>query len=131
MKKIMLCYDGSNVAGEALRVAGRQARAFSSTVFVATSLVGGAQTPQEEIDKAEQDIEYAAGVLRDEGIEAEAHLLVRGLEPGEDLLQFCREKEMDLVVLGVRKRSRVGKLLFGSTARFLILEAPCPVLSVK
>jgi nucleotide-binding universal stress UspA family protein len=47
------------------------------------------------------------------------------------MVQFAREIQADLVVIGVKKRSRVNKLMFGSNAQFVILEAACPVLSVK
>ncbi|MGW8186758.1 MAG: universal stress protein, partial [Desulfobacterales bacterium] len=57
--------------------------------------------------------------------------LVRGLSPGEDLVQFAKENRIDEIIIGVRRRSKVGKLVFGSTAQFVILNAPCPVVSVK
>ena len=47
------------------------------------------------------------------------------------LLRFARENAVDEVVLGLKKRSRVEKLLLGSTAQYVILKAPCPVLTVK
>jgi len=56
---------------------------------------------------------------------------VRGLQPGEDLVQYAEENQIDQIIIGVRQRSKVGKLLFGSTAQYVILEAPCPVVSVK
>ena len=33
--------------------------------------------------------------------------------------------------MGVRRRTQVGKLLFGSTAAFVILNAPCPVITIR
>jgi nucleotide-binding universal stress UspA family protein len=38
---------------------------------------------------------------------------------------------VDEIIIGIEKRSKVGKLLFGSNAQYIILEAPCPVVSVK
>ena len=53
------------------------------------------------------------------------------LESGEDLVQFAEQNKIDEIILGIRKRSKVGKLMFGSTAQYVILNAPCPVVSVK
>ena len=56
---------------------------------------------------------------------------MRGNAPGEDIVSFANESRADLIVIGVKKRSKVGKLMFGSTAHYIILEADCPVLAVK
>jgi nucleotide-binding universal stress UspA family protein len=53
------------------------------------------------------------------------------LEPGEDLVQFAEENAIDLIIIGIQKRSKMGKLLFGSNAQYVILNAACPVLTVK
>jgi nucleotide-binding universal stress UspA family protein len=50
---------------------------------------------------------------------------------GEDLVQLAEENNVEEIVIGVRRRSKVGKLLFGSTAQYVILNAKCPVVSVK
>ena len=46
-------------------------------------------------------------------------------------MEFAEENEIDEIIVGVRRRSKVGKLLLGSTAQHLILNAACPVVSVK
>jgi nucleotide-binding universal stress UspA family protein len=53
------------------------------------------------------------------------------LDAGEDLVKLADEKKVDEIIIGVRRRSKVGKLIFGSTAQYVILNAPCPVVSVK
>jgi nucleotide-binding universal stress UspA family protein len=55
----------------------------------------------------------------------------RGITPGEDIVQFAKENAVDLIVVGIEKKSRTRKLLLGSTAQYVILKAPCPVLTVK
>jgi nucleotide-binding universal stress UspA family protein len=53
------------------------------------------------------------------------------MEPGEDIVRFAKENNVDEIIIGVRSRSKVGKLLFGSTSQVVILEAYCPVVTVK
>ncbi len=49
----------------------------------------------------------------------------------EVLLDVAREVAAELIVIAVRHRTAVGKLLLGSTAQTVILDAPCSVLAVK
>ncbi|GGF57441.1 universal stress protein [Marmoricola endophyticus] len=49
----------------------------------------------------------------------------------EAVLDAAEETGARLVVVGVRRRSPVGKALLGSVAQRLILDAECPVLAVK
>ena len=128
---ILVGYDGSKVAEDALKVAREQAKAFDAKVFIVTSMVGGPEVLREEFEKAEKDLEFAKTGFKKEEIPCEARLSVRGLEPGDDLVQFAEENNIDLIVVGIRRRSRVQKLVFGSNAQYVILEAPCPVLTVK
>ena len=44
---------------------------------------------------------------------------------------MATEESADLVVIGIRRRSPVGKLFLGSTSQQVLLDAPCPVLAVK
>ncbi|HMK36523.1 MAG TPA: universal stress protein [Desulfomonilaceae bacterium] len=129
--KILVGYDGSNQAKDALELATKHAVAFGAQVYIVTSLFGEKQTTPQEIHDAEEGLEYARKLLTESGVTVETHLLIRGFSPGEDLVQFAKEKSMDEIIVGVKKVSPVGKLIFGSNARYVILNAPCPVLSVR
>ena len=129
---IMACYDGSGIAKDALALARDHAKGFDAKVFLARSMEGGIDVPKRDFDNAERELkELAERFFRDEEIPCEPHLLVRGMTPGEDLVQFAREHEIDEMIIGIRQRSKVGKLIFGSTAQYIILEADCPVVSIK
>jgi nucleotide-binding universal stress UspA family protein len=129
--KIMVCFDGSKESEEAVRCAAACAKGIGAEVIVVTSMVGGVEVPRREFLTRERELGYAQSLLTEAGILAQTRLSVRGMEPGEDLVKIAEESGVDQVFLGVRKRSKVGKLLFGSTAQFVILNAPCPVVCVK
>jgi nucleotide-binding universal stress UspA family protein len=58
-------------------------------------------------------------------------LLIRGIAPGDDLVNFAKETQADEIIIGVKNRTKVGKLLLGSTAQAVVLNAPCPVVTMK
>jgi nucleotide-binding universal stress UspA family protein len=57
--------------------------------------------------------------------------LVEGLDPAEQILHVAAERQAELIVIGLRRRTPVGKLIMGSVAQKILLEADCPVLAVK
>ncbi len=129
--KILVGYDSSNVSKEAVSVAIQHADAFNAEIIIAYSMVGGPEVPRKDFEIAENNLEYEKTRLLDQKVPCQSILSVRGLEAGEDLIQLAEEYKVDEIVIGVRRRSKVGKLLFGSTAQYVILNAPCPVVSVK
>ncbi len=131
LMKILVGFDGSGAAKDAIEVARKYAATLGATVSIVTSMVKGTENEQAEILQAQRGLDYAESLFAAEKIACETHLLIRGLSPGEDLIRFARENAVDLVVVGVKRRSKVGKLLMGSTAQFVIIKAPCPVLSIK
>ena len=56
---------------------------------------------------------------------------LRGKDPSEEILDVIREVGAALCVIGLRRRSQVGKMLLGSNAHRILMESPCPVLSVR
>ena len=129
--KLLVGYDGSNSAREALALAVKYAKALEATVDIVTSMQTGTVEQTEEIQQVKKDLEAAEKSVRDKEIPVESHLLIRGMTPGEDLVAFARESGAENIFIGVKRRSKVGKLLFGSNAQYVILKAPCPVTTVR
>lgn len=78
-----------------------------------------------------RDAETTARRLREEGVRVTAHAPVGAIKPSQAILLVARQEAVDLIVIGIRRRSRVGKLLTGSNAQDILLHAPVPVLAVK
>ena len=129
--KILVGYDGSNSAKEALDLAKNHAMAFKGEVDVITSMVKGTERERQDMDQAKRGLEYAEALFKENDISCKTHLLIRGLSSGEDMVEFAEENNIDEIIVGVKRRSKVGKLLMGSTAQYVILNAHCPVVTVK
>jgi nucleotide-binding universal stress UspA family protein len=78
-----------------------------------------------------QDLEIVKSQLSDAGVEHELRQPVGGKDPADEVVQVAEETGAELIVIGMRRRSPVGKLVLGSTAQRVLLDAPCPVLAVK
>ena len=129
---ILVAYDGSRAAEKGLTLAVEQARSINAKVHMVTS-TERTKTEKDlpEVEEAECGLLEAQARVEKENISCSTHLLIRGMTPGEDIIEYARENNVDLIVVGVKKQSKVGKLVMGSTAQFVILKAPCPVLTVK
>ena len=64
-------------------------------------------------------------------IEAEFKHFVRGKSTIEEIEELVEQYQVSVLVIGLRKRSPVGKLLLGSMAQDILLNVSCPVLAVK
>ena len=129
--KFLVGYNGSAEAKAALSLARDFAKTFSARVFVMSSLEGGAGEKVEDIAQAEQDLREAKEFFDEQSVECETHQMARGLTPGEDLVRFAEENQINQIFVGIEKKSRTSKLILGSTAQFVILKAPCPVITTK
>ncbi len=129
--QILVGIDGSNTSQEALKIAIKSANAFSAALIAVTSMATGTADENEEIRTAEKILADAKTEIEKAEVKCSTHLLIRGNSTGEDIVEFAEENAVDLIVIGVRRRSRVGKILMGSSAQYVILKAGCPVLTVK
>ena len=129
--QILVGYNGSAESKTAVKLAGELAKPLEARVLVMTSMEGGVRERPEDIARAQAHLSEARQIMLSEGVACEVFQSVRGLSPGEDLVEYAKENTIDLIVVGVEKRSKTQKILLGSTAQFIILKAPCPVLTVK
>jgi len=115
----------------ALRRAAEEARLRDTRLVVINSNRGGKDLSNADAERYETELATVRRELSEEGIEHEVRQLVRGQEPAEDLIAVAEEVGADLIVIGLRRRTPVGKLILGSNAQRILLDAPCPVLAVK
>lgn len=115
----------------ALRRASAEARLRGLRLVVVLSRRGGREDRAYDAAKDDEALDQVRAQLTEEGIEHDIRSLVRGREPAEDLLDVVADVDATLLVIGMRHRTPVGKLLIGSNAQRILLEAEVPVLAVK
>jgi len=119
------------VGRAALDAAKIEARRRGDRLVIVSSFKGGDTFTREDDRDAGNEAEAIRRELTKEGYDFEIVTLVRGQEPTDDLLDIADRHEAPLLVIGLRRRSAIGKLVLGSNAQRILLEADCPVLSVK
>ena len=129
--KFLVSYNGTKESRAALDLARIHAKIFDAQLMVVSSSEGGKGEKVEEINRIKQDLENIQKEIAEDGVECQVEQLARGLMPGEDIVLFAEENDMDQIYVGIRKKSRTSKLILGSTAQYIILKAKCPVISVK
>ena len=126
---IIVGYRPTPEGTAALEAAISQARKDAKLLVVINSSRGDAL-----VDKRYAEDEEIVGIeerLKKEGIEHLVQQPVRGNDAATEVLQAAEQHRADLIVIGLRRRTPVGKLIMGSTAQQILLEAGCPVLAVK
>lgn len=128
--KILIAYDEQKSSPTLLYEALIMAKKFEAYVYLV--IVCSTHTKQEEIEKIENELEaLGQSIFKKSDVKYETHALVRGHTPGEDIVEYGIEKSVDMIVMGVTNKSKLGKLVFGSNAQYVILNSPCPVLTVR
>ncbi|WP_127127539.1 universal stress protein [Georgenia sp. SYP-B2076] len=124
---IVVGYLSTNEGEAALAAAVAEARRRDTRLVVVLS-----RRPRGEEHAV---LEAEADAVRDRLDEADVAYEVRQLrrsdDVAEDLISTADEVGAELLVIGLRRRSPVGKLILGSNAQRVLLDASCPVLAVK
>jgi nucleotide-binding universal stress UspA family protein len=96
-------------------------------------LVSSERAGSEPVDVTvcQQEIASACAELGVHEPGYEVCLLTGSVEPADDILNLAEERDVELIVIGLRRRTPLGKLILGSSTQRVLLEAGCPVLAVK
>ena len=130
--KFLVCYNETEEAKNALRVAREHAKIWKAELEVVTTVTRVEPLKHSAVKKLEEKMEGdIREIIGTDDPPYEVQLLLTDLTSGEQLVNFAEDQEMDLIFLGIEKKSKVGKFLFGSTAQYVILHAPCPVVTVQ
>ena len=130
--KFMVCYTEGTPLAVILKQARAHAKVWNATLEIVKTVTRELPIKHAKILEMEGEIEAKVREqIGDNGVAYNVQLLVTSLEPGEKLVKFADEEEIDLIFLGIKKKSKVGKLFFGSTAQYVILQASCPVVTIK
>ena len=131
MGNVVVGYVAKPEGQAALTSAISEAKLRGAKVIVVNSHRGGQDFDRAASHKVDSEMESVRSRLDEAGVEHEIRQLVRGFEPAEDLIGIASEVSAELIVIGLRRRSPVGKLILGSNAQRILLDAKCPVLAVK
>lgn len=129
--KIIVGFIKTPEGKAALDRAIEEAESRQAELIVVHSMEGGDTEDAAQVLAYRKEFEGVEQRLTDLGIPHQIHEYVRGQSPSEDLVQCATEEDADLIIIGLRNRSAVGKLLLGSNAQEILLDAKCPVLAVK
>ncbi|UCH19644.1 MAG: universal stress protein [Deltaproteobacteria bacterium] len=130
--KFMVCYDRSDEAKEALKLAREHAKIWDAKLEVANTFTREEPLKHSFIKKTEEKLEEEVkNILGGDAPPYEVQLLITSETSGERLVKFAKDAKINQIFLGIIKKSKVGKFLFGSTAQYVILHAPCPVVTVQ
>ena len=98
-------------------------------LVVVNATVGGKQVDPSMAEV--RDVERVEAQLAASGLDAQFKQFVRGQNAVAEIEALVESLQASVLIIGLRKRTAVGKLILGSVAQELLLSVPCPVLAVK
>ena len=117
--------EGQAALDKGMEIAKRR----NDRLVVVNASPGGAK---EDVSKADNvDVERVERMLADSGLDAQFKQFVRGKNAVEEIEALVESLRPSVLIIGLRKRSPVGKLIMGSVAQEILLSVSCPVLAVK
>lgn len=128
---IVVGYVPTREGRAALRKAAAEAQLRKTTLVVVKSQRRGRDFDAEQARHFDELLGELQDGLAAHGVQHEVRSPGGGADPSEDLIEIAEETGADFIVIGLRRRTPVGKLILGSNAQRILLDAPCPVLAVK
>lgn len=131
MKAVVVGYVESPEGQAALHAGMTEALRRDAQIVVVHSSKGGALLDGDDAVAIKQALATVQQELTADHVPFHIRNLVRGNDPAEDLIAMVEEYGAELIVIGLRHRSTLGKFLLGSDAQQVLMHAQCPVLCVK
>ena len=128
MSQIVVAWSPDEFGRAALTHAVAEARMRGTGVVVVNASRGDALV--DDRFASDDDLHGVRAGLEEAGLAYDVRQSV-GADVGDQVLAVAAEVDAALIVLGLRRRTPVGKLIMGSVAQLILLGAHCPVLAVK
>ena len=129
--KILLYCKNTVAHQRALAIALEQAKAFGASVDLVSCISEKDKMPLEVFEKAERKLkDYVDRVFTPASVSCRTKVLVSAFTSGEELVKYAEANNIDTIIMSIQKRSRLGKMFFGSNTQFKLLEAPCKVITI-
>ena len=129
---ILVGYDGSPESKKALKLAQQHAEVMAAKIVAVYAIVRFDSTMYHEVKKAERMLQYEVREMLVTGrIPYETRLLSGIQDRGDQIADFAATHNIAEIIIGAPKRSGIRAAVLGSTARQLILNAPCPVVTTN
>ncbi|MGH8872797.1 MAG: universal stress protein [Acidimicrobiia bacterium] len=128
---VIVGYLSTERGRKALELGIGEARLRGTDLVVVHSLQGAGKSDDEEVIQSDRDLSALDEMLSKEGVAFSVHNYVRGNTPAQDIVQAAEELGGELIVIGLRQRTSAGKFLLGSNAHDILMDAPCPVLTIR
>jgi len=142
IKKILFPTDFLEGSSDALPYAIDLAKRYGAKLYILhviqdVTQATGWYVPHVSVEELYKDMEESARKELDRifaeelrGFKNYENLIIRGT-PANEILHFCEENNIDLIVMGTHGRKGLDRLIFGSTAEKVVKSARCPVLTVR
>lgn len=120
---VLVAYAPAPEGREALTEGIKEAHLRKSDLLIVNIGRGHHDLETKELQELENQL-TAAGLT----LTIESSILA---DPGDAVIQIAQDRNVEMIVVGLRHRSMVGKLILGSTVQRILLDSTCPVLSVR
>jgi nucleotide-binding universal stress UspA family protein len=128
---IVVGYVANPEGRAALERAGEAAVRYGVPLVVVHSRRAGRDVDADDAKRLAEVHESVQEALAAAGLGHELRDVPDSEDPADDLITAAEESGAVLIVIGLRRRTPVGKLILGASAQRILLDAPCPVLAVK
>ena len=128
-KKILVAVDGSDQSKEAIHEAVAIAKRNKTSLFVLHVKEQMSPKALENLETESKEIIAEVEVLINDEVEFEVHAFTGN--PKKEIINFAKQFELDLIVVGSNGKGLLDRMLVGSTTSYVVNHAPCNVMVVK